>query len=488
MQGAELFRDIPVAGDLAALEICGLTHDSRSVREGDLYTALVGDRFDGRDFAGEAFGRGAVAVLAEGERPSGVEGRWLTVANPRRWLGPLAARLHGHPDRDLTMVGVTGTNGKTTVTALLASILNAAGRESALLGTLGYSYAGRILPAARTTPEAPELFAFLGEVRDRGGQAAVMEVSSHALDLHRVAGAAFDLALFNNLSRDHLDFHGEFDTYFGAKRKLFTQLKPDGVAVVNGDDAYGRKLADEFGTRAVVFGGEGSVRYTATELSETGLDAEVQTPHGSLHVRSPLLGRYNAMNILATVAAAGALGIDHHAIAHGVSKVPPLPGRLEPVDGGQPFPVFIDYAHTEAALVAALKSVRELSPRKVLVVFGCGGDRDRGKREPMGEAAGRYADRCIITNDNPRGEDPQRILKAIEQGVRRSGNGNYEVIPDRRQAIDRALTVADAGWIVVLAGKGHEAEQVVGDRTLPFSDRRVAEEILEGNFGAGHAH
>ncbi len=485
MRLREVIEGLPISySSNEDLEIRGITHDSRRVEEGDLYVALVGQRFDGRVFLPEALERGAVAVLGAGPAPPDYGGPWLNVADPRAQMGPLAARIHRHPDRELMMIGVTGTNCKSTVSLLLLEILEAAGRAAGSIGTLGYRFRQRRFDGPRTTPEAPDLFRTLRQMRDAGAQAVSAEVSSHALAMGRVEGATFDLAIFTNLTRDHFDFHRGFEDYFAAKRRLFKQLKPTGRAVVNVDDPYGRRLVQEL-PDAVTFGREGSVRLGGGEFDVAGLRGSIETPRGGIEFASPLLGRHNLENLLAAAAGAEALGLPQEAVVAGFAARGPLPGRMEPIDRGQPFPVVVDYAHTDAALAAAVESLRSFSGRKILVVFGCGGDRDPGKRALMGRVAGELADLSIITSDNPRGEDPLAIIAAVEEGMRQSGSANYRILPDRRQAIRHAIAQAGPDWAVLVAGKGHEEVQIVGDQELPFSDREEVVRALEGRFGAG---
>jgi UDP-N-acetylmuramoyl-L-alanyl-D-glutamate--2,6-diaminopimelate ligase len=484
MRVSELIRDLPISSIDTDFEVLGVAHDSRQVEEGDLFVALAGEQFDGRLFAEQASQRGAAAVLSSGDRPEGYTGHWLKANDPRQVLGPLAARIHGHPDRELLMVGVTGTNGKSTVVGLVTSILEAAGRPTATLGTLGYSFRDRSFPGERTTPEATGLFRTLRQARDAGAEAAAMEVSSHALVQRRVGGVSFDLAVFTNLSRDHFDYHGDFERYFAAKRRLFDQLKDGGRAVVNVDDDYGRRLVHEL-EDVLSFGVEGDVRVLSAGLTEEGIEATLETPRGRLEVSSPLLGRYNLKNLTTAVAAAEALELSLDAITEGVALCETIPGRMEPVRRGQGFPVMIDYAHTDAALAAALESLREIGRQRVIVVFGCGGDRDKGKRQLMGEVAGRLADLPIVTSDNPRSEDPLEIIAAVEKGLQRSGNQAYRIIPDRAEAIRYAINHAGSEWSVLVAGKGHERVQIIGDRETTFSDREKIERVLEEQFGQG---
>jgi UDP-N-acetylmuramoyl-L-alanyl-D-glutamate--2,6-diaminopimelate ligase len=397
-------------------------------------------------------------------------------------MGPLAARIYGHPERDLLVAGVTGTNGKSTLVHLLAAILNAADVPSGCMGTLGYKFRDQVYPGERTTPESADLYGTLAKMRAAGAKAVCMEVSSHGLEQGRVEGLSFDLAVFTNLSRDHFDFHDGFEDYFSAKRKLFDKLKPQGWAAVNLDDAYGARMAAGL-SNVVTFGKDGDVRVLRSELDAMGIRADLQTPRGVLSIQSPLLGSYNLENLLAAVAGGEALSLPPEALVQGIAERPPLPGRLEPIECGQPFPVLLDYAHTDAALRAALRSLKEFSGRKVLLVFGCGGDRDTGKRVLMGRVAGELADFSIITSDNPRGEDPLAIIASIEEGVKESGSSEYRILPDRREAIRKAVGQAEADWAILLAGKGHEEVQIVGDQELPFSDRQEMKRALEERFG-----
>jgi UDP-N-acetylmuramoyl-L-alanyl-D-glutamate--2,6-diaminopimelate ligase len=492
---SRLIAGLPVAGDPAPdPEIEGVACDSRRVAAGDLFVAWRGARFDAALFAADAVARGAVAVLAGGEpgpepgigaaggRPAaGVP--WLTAADPHALLAPLAARAYGHPDRELVLAGVTGTNGKSTVAALLARILEAAGRPAGLIGTLGSSFRDLDERLGRTTPEASDFFRLLRRMRDAGAEAVAMEVSSHALVLGRVAGARFDLAVFTNLTRDHFDFHAGFEDYFAAKRSLFSMLKEGGASAVNVDDPYGRRLAAEL-PAAVTFGAEGAVRVARADLGVGGTAGELATPRGRFAFASPLVGRFNLDNLLAAAAGGVALDLPLEAIAAGLAAQPPLPGRMEPVDRGQPFPVIVDYAHTPAALEAALRSLAELGGaegrREVIVVFGCGGDRDPGKRPLMGRIAGELADVVIATSDNPRTEDPLAILAMVEQGLAESGHPRYEVVPDRRAAIRRAVELAGARSAILIAGKGAEAVQMIGTGSVPFYDRDEAAAALAG--------
>ncbi len=497
MRLPELFADLPVLGDVEApVEVLGIQHDSRAVEVGDLFAALPGERFDGRRFAPDAVKRGAVAVLAAGPAEQPVDVPWVQAEQPRALLAPLSHRLYGRPDREMTMVGVTGTNGKSTVVWLCQAVLEAAGKPTARLGTIAYSFRDLELPAQRTTPEVSDLVRLLRGMRDRGAEAACMEASSHALVLDRLGETRFDVAVLTNLTRDHLDFHGTMEDYYLAKRRLFGEhVKQGGAAVVNVDDPYGQRLLLELGMRngspgritpasnaerVVTYGRNGHVRVLESTLDTRGIHARVATPRGELQVETPLLGPYNLENVLAVIAIAEALDLSHEAVLAGLREVAPVPGRMEPVDLGQPFPVYVDYAHTDDGLRNALSAVRAMAPdRKLMVVFGAGGDRDPGKRPLMGKVAGQLADLVVVTSDNPRSEDPQAIMAAIEEGVKASGNDRYRMLPDRRDAIRRAIAIADREWAVLIAGKGNETGQEIAGIKHPFSDREEAVRALQ---------
>ncbi|HEX9737289.1 MAG TPA: UDP-N-acetylmuramoyl-L-alanyl-D-glutamate--2,6-diaminopimelate ligase [Thermoanaerobaculia bacterium] len=488
----ELMRELPGRLPPEDPEVTGVAHDSRRVGPGDLFVAIAGEHADGRRFAGQAAAGGAVAVMGAEPAPPGLRVPWVAVEDPRALLGPLAVRVYGRPHARLLLVAVTGTNGKSTVTRLIARVLEAAGRPAGFGGTLGYRFAGRDYASPggggrpRTTLEACDLVRALAEMARDGAAAACLEASSHGLALGRVDALEFDLAVFTNLTRDHLDFHGDLESYFAVKRRLFTDyLKPAGRAVIGVGDDWGRRLAGELaaaGVPVVTWGeDDGDVRAASAELDLAGIRARLVTPRGELAVASPLIGRFNLLNVLAAVAVAEALELEPAAAVRGIAAEGPLPGRLEPVRAGQDFPVFVDYAHTPGALAAALGSLRELSARRIAVVFGCGGERDRGKRPEMGRIAGELADLAIVTSDNPRGEDPEAILDAVEVGLRQSG-GRYRRVTDRRAALREAVEVAASGgapgWMVLAAGKGHEQVQLVGESRIPFSDRRELEAAL----------
>lgn len=484
MKLVELIAGLPIHGSPPGeLEIAGINHDSRRVAPGELFVALPGERFDGRDFVPQAVERGAVAVVASGPVPAEPPVPWLEAEHPRELLAPLAARTFEHPDREITLAGVTGTNGKSTLVALLAAIFEAAGRPAGRLGTLGHRFRELEAPGERTTPEASDLYRTLRTMVDAGARAVAMEVSSHALAQHRVATVRFDLALFTNLTHDHLDFHGDLESYFAAKRTLFDQLKEGGRRAVHLADEWSRRLAATFPECVTSGDAEADVHALEAELTPEETVARLSTPAGEVRFRSRLLGRYNLENMLLAVAGSVALGLPPEAIAQGLQDCEPLPGRLEPVRAGQDFPVFIDFAHTPAALTAALGAVRELVPGRLILVFGCGGDRDRAKRGPMGRVAGELADLAVLTSDNPRSEDPLAIIRQIESGLA-EGDAVSRVIPDRREAIRQAIDQADADSVVLIAGKGHEETQDLGGgEVVPFSDREEARNALEERGG-----
>jgi UDP-N-acetylmuramoyl-L-alanyl-D-glutamate--2,6-diaminopimelate ligase len=464
-------------------EVAGVRHDSRQVAAGDVFVAIRGETADGYDHAGQAIARGAAAVVSNRPAPAGTPESvaWIVVENPRRALALLAARRLDNPAEKLVLAAVTGTNGKTTTTLLLEAVLAARHGQAGFLGTVAYRTGRRELPAPRTTPEAPALQELLAEMAGAGVPAAAIEVSSHALALERVAGCRFDVAVFTNLTRDHLDFHGDMESYYREKKRLFAMRKPGAMAVVNVDDAFGRRLASEITAPVETYSATGrseaDVRAAAARCDMTGIAFEVAHPGGKFRVVSPLLGRFNVENLLAAAASGLALGMPPERIAAALGSVRRVPGRLEPVEAGQPYNILVDYAHTPDALERLLAAVRELTDRKIILVFGCGGDRDKGKRTPMGEIAGRLSDIPIATSDNPRSEDPEAILSEVEKGLAASGATKYLKIADRREAIRTAIGLANPGTVVVIAGKGHETTQVIGNKELPFDDRTVAAEF-----------
>ncbi len=471
LEGAE------IAPAARGLEVLGVTSDSRRVAVGDLFVAIRGAKTDGLAHVEDAIRRGAVAVASDRPAPGGVGVPWIGVAAPRRALALAAARLNGNPAEKLVLAGVTGTNGKTSTTTLLEAILARRYGSAGFLGTVGYRTPRRRIEADRTTPEATVIQELLAEMVADGAKAAAMEVSSHALALDRVEGCRFDVAVFTNLTRDHLDFHGDMESYYQAKKRLFALRKPGACAVINADDAFGARLLAEVAPPCASFSPSGATaefRVEGSRCDLSGVAFDLVYPGGRLSIASPLLGRFQLSNVAGAATAALCLGIPAADIAEGVATVTSVPGRLERVEAGQSYPILVDYAHTPDALERLLQAVRELTDKKVLLVFGCGGDRDRGKRAPMGEIAGRLADIAIATSDNPRSEDPEAILKDVEAGLSVSGATKYLKIADRGEAIRQAIELANSGTVVVIAGKGHETTQVIGAREIPFDDRNVA--------------
>jgi UDP-N-acetylmuramoyl-L-alanyl-D-glutamate--2,6-diaminopimelate ligase len=492
-------REVPVSMLVDALpekravgvlpaSVAGIADDSRAVRPGDCFVAVPGLKADARRFVAQAVERGATLVVTEGETAPVAAVPTVLVPSARAALGRLADTYYNRPSRALVMVGITGTNGKTTTSYLVEALLQARGLRTGVIGTIQYVLGDERRPAGQTTPEALALQSMLARMRDRGVQGVAMEVSSHALALARVDELTFDVAMFTNLTQDHLDFHGTFEAYRAAKRHLFELLaaspKPRPTAVVNADDPSGAAMTRDLPLSVLTFGlGErADVRAHRHESTLGGIRLSARTPRGPLELTSPLIGEHNVMNLLGAVAAGIALGIDDAAIARTLAGVGAVPGRFEQVHAGQPFLVVVDYAHTPDALERVLATARKLTSGRLAVVFGCGGDRDRGKRPIMGEIAARLADRVWITSDNPRSEPPAAIIDEIIAGVRRTGGGEtrWAADPDRRAAIAGALRWAQAGDTVVIAGKGHETYQIIGAETLAFDDREVARAILTG--------
>jgi UDP-N-acetylmuramoyl-L-alanyl-D-glutamate--2,6-diaminopimelate ligase len=482
-----------VHGERAAdAPVVAVTSDSREVARGSVFVALRGFKADGAAFARDAIARGAIAVVAEVPAPAETPVPWLQVADARLALAALSAAFFGNPSNDLLLVGITGTNGKTTTSYLLASIFEAAGIRCGRIGTVGYHVADREVAATRTTPEAPELQRMLREMVTAGCGACVMEASSHALALRRVDYLHFSAVIFTNLTRDHLDFHRDMEDYFLAKRRLFELLPPGGVGVSNLDDRRGAAFA-AVAQRPVTYAIDtpADIRPGPLTFSLDGLAFEVRTPRGTLALRSPLVGRPNAYNILAAVAAAVALDVPFNAIQTGVATLTLVPGRFQVVsEAHDDVRVVVDYAHTDDALRNLLETARPLAAGRVITVFGCGGDRDRPKRSLMGAVASRLSDLVIITSDNPRTEDPEQIVEEIKRGIvmpadRVGPKGQagpkgtpYLAIADRQAAIERAVQDARPGDLVLVAGKGHEKYQEVAGRVLPFDDVAVATSAL----------
>ncbi|MFJ5935214.1 UDP-N-acetylmuramoyl-L-alanyl-D-glutamate--2,6-diaminopimelate ligase [Streptomyces sp. NPDC093071] len=492
----ERVRPTPL-GDLAAhlgtdtpgdAEISGITHDSRAVRPGDVYAALPGARLHGADFVAQAAGLGAAAILTDpagAERAAATGLPVLVVDDPRARMGELAAEIYGRPGAGLLKIGITGTSGKTTTAYLVEGGLRGAGRRTGLVGTVEMRIGDERIKSERTTPEATDLQALFAVMRERGVEALAMEVSSHALVLGRVDGCVFDVAVFNNLSPEHMEFHSDMEDYFRAKAGLFTPERSR-LGVVNLDDAYGRRLAKEAGVPVVTFSAEGraDADWRAEDLVLGSHDSTFTAvgPGGErIAATAPLPGPFNVANTLAAIVTLAAAGLDPKAAAEGVAAVPGVPGRLERVDAGQPYLAVVDYAHKTDAVESVLRSLREVTEGRLHVVIGCGGDRDVTKRGPMGAAAARLADTAVLTSDNPRSEDPLAILTAMLAGaadVPAAERGEVLVLADRAAAITAAVTRARPGDTVLVAGKGHEQGQEIAGAVRPFDDREVLRAAL----------
>lgn len=479
MIGRPLSRLLLDAGIPSALPardplVRSVTIDSRRSKPGTLFLALPGEHVDGARFAADAVARGAVAVIAQSAPAPGLDVPWIRVDDARSAAARVARECSGRPDTALTLVGITGTNGKTTVAHMVESIAASGGRSAGRIGTVGHAFAGREIATERTTPEAPEFYDLLAEMVRAGVQIVAIEVSSHALALSRVEGASFRVAAFLNLGRDHLEFHGDLDRYFDAKARLFETLAEDATAVLAADDPRSPAVKDRTRARVLTFGRapHADVRLERETVDATGSTARLVLPSGAVEFRTRLVGRFNLLNAAAAAACALSAGLDADAIRAGIERLALVRGRLEPVRAGQPFSVFVDFAHTEQALAAVLASARELATARLAVVFGCGGDRDRGKRAAMGRVAAERADFAVLTSDNPRREDPLEILREVERGfVSVAGAaGRYVLEPDRRAALSRAVHWAGPGDVVVVAGKGHEATQTFAHGDEPFDD------------------
>ena len=480
--GELLERVQPVESEVdQKIEVTSLAYNSRRVDKGCVFFAIQGEKTDGHLFVEDAIQRGAAAIVSEREAPVRLAAHWVRVRKIRRALSVAARRFYDDPDLKLQLIGITGTNGKTTTSYLLNSIFEAEAIRTGILGTVEYRLGGRTVPALNTTPESLDLAGYLHELAASGAGSAILEVSSHALAQERVWGFRFSVAVFTNLTRDHLDYHRDFEHYFWAKQKLFEGLgtPPPDLAVINVDDTWSRRLLAIPNPRRITYGMESRADVGVKRYSQNlaGISATLTTPVGELEIETALMGRVNLMNVLAATATAVGVGIPADKIQLGLRRLTAVPGRFEKVDEGQPFLVVVDYAHTDDALRNVLQTARELSGKRLLVVFGCGGERDRTKRPLMGEVAGRMSDLAILTSDNPRSEDPILIMNDVLVGLQRTGM-SYIAEVDREMAIRRALAEAREGDIVVVAGKGHESYQVLKDRTISFDDREVARRVL----------
>ena len=487
MQLQALLSKVPTRSVRGSLdvEITSVCYDSRQAKPGALFVALRGERVDGHDYLAPAIAQGAAGVVIEqvADVPANVAA--VEVASTRAALPAIAGAFYHHPAAKLRLCGVTGTNGKTTTTYLLKHICERAMLRCGLIGTVRYEIGEEIVPSTHTTPQSLDLQALLARMRDAGCKAAVMEVSSHALAQDRIGGVEFDAAVFTNLTQYHLDFHGSLQNYFDAKARLFTDLLPQQtqtrpLAVVNVDDRYGAELCQRMpkNVRLITFGVGNRADFRASNFKTeaVGTSYQLDAQDRSFLVRLPLIGRFNIYNSLAALAASTAMGVQLRAAVLSLATAPAVPGRVQLVPAKRNFQVYVDYAHTDDALSNVIRTLRELNPRRLIVVFGCGGDRDKTKRPLMGRAAEHGGDFSIITSDNPRSEDPAAIIRDIQKGFQ--GN-NYEVVVDRREAIERAVALAQPRDIVLVAGKGHENYQQFADKTITFDDVQVAKSAIE---------
>ncbi len=481
----EVFKGVETSLPTGAssTEICQVACDSRKVRPGALFFAIHGAKADGNTFIQDAIKRGAVAIASEdqpsGAIPAGVV--WIQVREARKALAITAANFFGHPANALQLVAVTGTNGKTTTTSVVDAIVKASGAKTGLFGTIAYHTPRGDYPAPNTTPESVDLQGFFAEIRDAGGKYAVLEASSHSLAMDRLWGCHFQAAVFTNLTREHMDFHETFEDYFAAKRRLFadTGAGAPEVAVLNADDEFGKRLV-RLAKNTVTYGLQSDADITTKKFQLTfdGLTFTAHTPSGKVQVVSRLVGRINVYNLLAAIGAAQALGLSNEVIETGIRNLESVSGRFQRVDLGQPFLVIVDYAHTDDALENLIRTARELNPKgRIVTLFGCGGEKDRTKRPVMGEVTGRLSDLTILSSDNPRSEDPLKIISDIIVGLQKTA-GKYLIEPDRAKAIGMAMEEARSGDIVLLAGKGHENYQILADRTFEFDDREMARRAL----------
>jgi UDP-N-acetylmuramoyl-L-alanyl-D-glutamate--2,6-diaminopimelate ligase len=481
----EVFQgaDVSLPAGASSLGIRQVACDSRKVQAGALFFALHGAKADGNAFIQDAIKRGTIAIASEApappKLPAGVV--WIQVREARKALAITTANFLGHPANALQLVAITGTNGKTTTTSVVDAIVKASGAKTGLFGTIAYHTPLGDYPAPNTTPESVDLQGFFAEIRDAGGKYAVLEASSHSLAMDRLWGCHFQAAVFTNLTREHMDFHKTFEDYFAAKKKLFegTGAGVPEVAVLNTDDEFGKRLAG-LAKKSVTYGLESDADITTKKFQLTfdGLTFTAQTPDGKIHVESRLVGTINVYNLLAAIGAAQALGLSNEVIENGIRNLESVSGRFQRIDLGQPFLVIVDYAHTDDALENLIRTARELNPKgRIITLFGCGGEKDRTKRPVMGEVTGRLSDLTILSSDNPRSEDPLKIISDIIVGLQKTA-GKYLIEPDREKAIGLALDEARSGDMVLLAGKGHENYQILADRTFEFDDREMARRAL----------
>ena len=490
---AEILKGLNVKQVTGTLEkeIEGIAYDSRVVKKGFLFVAIKGLSVDGHAFIKDVISKGAAGVVTEKAVDVQNEVAVIEVDDSRDALALMSAAFYRDPSKKLSLIGITGTNGKTTTSYITKNILEVWGKKVGLLGTVQYIVANKILPASHTTPESLDLQGYLREMVDNNVEYGVIEVSSHALALKRVKGCSFRVAVFTNFSQDHLDFHGTMEDYFAAKTKLFDYLGKDDYAVLNWDDPMVRSLAEKLNCHCITCGLERGAMLRAKNITDNrqqttdnrqqwGLSFMIQTPEDEFLVRSELIGRNNIYNILMSAGAAYALGISREAIIEGIRTVKPIEGRLEKIDAGQNFLCIVDYAHTEDALKKLIEEARLITGGKIITVFGCGGDRDRTKRPKMGVVASDLSDFVVITSDNPRIEEPSEIIKDIIKGIKKD---NYIIEPDRAKAIEKAVSIANTGDILLIAGKGHENYQEIKGIRYPFSDKEVFKKIIQNLKG-----
>jgi len=487
MQLKELISNIPALSSQGPLEreVAGITYDSRRITPGMVFVAVAGANADGHDFILNAIERGASAIICEHNGFVPQRAARIKVANSREALAQAASAFYDRPSSKLKVVGITGTNGKTTVAFMIKKILESEGLRTGLIGTVRYEIGERVIPAQRTTPESVEIQQMMAQMVRADCEVCVMEVSSHALDQKRVLGVEFDVAIFTNLTQDHLDYHGTMENYFSAKEKLFTSLqesRKSGSAIINIDDSYGERLGQKIHPQVILtygFDEAAKVRATRVRVSPDATDMIIETPEGSFPCRLALIGRHNVYNALAAVSASLALKVRIPAIQMALNQMRTIPGRLEKIGLGQPFSVFVDYAHTDDALRNVLSALREITKGRLLLVFGCGGNRDPGKRAKMGKVAASSADFTIITSDNPRKESAAKIAQQVQEGYFAIRHSDYSVELDRARAIDNVIRMAKPGDTVLIAGKGHETYQEFEDTVIPFDDRFHAQETLQ---------
>lgn len=477
---SELIKDLDnilkITGD-KDIEIKGIAYDSRLVRSGYVFVCITGYKTDGHNYISDAVLKGAVAVVVEKEVQADGAAAVVTVGDTRLALGLISAAYYGYPARGMKLIGVTGTNGKTTTTYLVRSILERYGKNTAILGTISNIIGGTAVEAKRTTPESYDLQEMFHEMREAKTDYCVMEVSSHSLELKRVAGCTFNVGIFTNLTRDHLDFHGTFENYLNAKMKLFEQSN---IAVINIDDPYSDTIIKNLSIPVMSYSQSKDADVTAGSIEITSRYSKFQLRYEGreIEIKLPLPGKFNVYNALSASAACLSLGVPIEMVKEGLENVKGVPGRSEVVDSGRGYTIIIDYAHTPDGLENILKTVHEYAKGRIITLFGCGGDRDRTKRPEMGETAGRLSDICIVTSDNPRTENPESIIEDILPGVRKVTD-KFEVVVDRKLAIEKALSIADKHDVIVIAGKGHETYQVLKNKTIHFDEREIVESILK---------